>query len=295
MLRLALALALCAALATPAAAAELTGTLKKVRDSGTITLGVRESSIPFSYNDDAQRPVGYAVDICRKVVEAVKTATGRPDLKVEFIPANATNRIPLVTNGTMDLECASTSNLTERKRVVDFSLTHFVSNIKVLVKKDSPFRSLKDLDGRSIAVINGMTAIPMLQRYATDNKVDFKRVPGKDVAEAFLLFQQGRADAFVFDDILLAAMAANSGDPGAYRMLDDTLRSEPNALMLRREDAPFKQLVDDTIRGLIASGEMERLYGRWFQQPIPPRGTNLDFPMSKELKAAFEKPNDDGV
>jgi glutamate/aspartate transport system substrate-binding protein len=293
--RTAAALLACSLLAAPAGAAELTGTLKKVKESGTITLGVRESSVPFSYNDDSQKPVGYAVDICMKVVDAVKKATGRSDLKVEFIPANATNRIPLVTNGTMDLECASTSNLTERKRVVAFSLTHFVSNIKALVRKDSPYKSLKDLDGKSIAVINGMTAIPMLQKYAVDNKIDFKRVPGKDVAEAFLLFQQGRADAFVFDDILLASMVANASDPQSYRMLEDTLRSEPNALMFRKDDEPFKTLVDGTIKGLIASGETEKMYTRWFQQPIPPKGVNLNFPMSKELKAAFEKPNDDGV
>ena len=283
----------CAALA-PAQAAELTGTLKKIRDTGTITLGIRESSVPFSYYDDDRKPVGYAVDLCLKVVEAVKKEVGR-DVKVEFIPANSNNRIPLVTNGTMDLECASTSNLNERKRVVDFSLTHFVSNIKALVRKDTPYRSLKDLDGKTIAVITGMTAIPMLQKYAADSRVDFKRVQGKDLAEAFLLFQQGRADAFVFDDILLASMVANAPDPQAYRMLDDTLRSEPNALMLRRDDAPFKKVVDDTIRAMIASGELERLYGRWFTQPIPPKGVNLNFPMSKELKAAFEKPNDDGV
>ena len=295
MLRRTAAAALaCSLLAAPAGAAELTGTLQKVKESGTITLGVRESSVPFSYYDDARKPVGYAVDICLKVVDAVKKAVGR-DLKVEFIPANSNNRIPLVTNGTMDLECASTSNLNERKRVVGFSLTHFVSNIKVLVKKDSSFKTLKDLDGKSVAVITGMSTIPMLQKFAADNKVDFARVQGKDLAEAFLLFQQGRADAFVFDDILLASMVANASDPQSYRMLEDTLRSEPNALMFRKDDEPFKTLVDDTIKGLIASGEMEKMYTRWFQQPIPPKGVNLNFPMSKELKAAFEKPNDDGV
>ena len=295
MLRRTAAAALaCSLLAAPAGAAELTGTLQKVKESGTITLGVRESSVPFSYNDDSQKPVGYAVDICLKVVDAVKKAVGR-DLKVEFIPANSNNRIPLVTNGTMDLECASTSNLNERKRVVGFSLTHFVSNIKVLVKKDSSFKTLKDLDGKSVAVITGMSTIPMLQKFAADNKVDFARVQGKDLAEAFLLFQQGRADAFVFDDILLASMVANASDPQSYRMLEDTLRSEPNALMFRKDDEPFKTLVDGTIKGLIASGETEKMYTRWFQQPIPPKGVNLNFPMSKELKAAFEKPNDDGV
>lgn len=279
---------------TGAGAQDLTGTLKKIKDSGTITLGIRDSSIPFSYYDDDRKPIGYAVDICMKVVDALKQKLGR-DIKVEYIPANSNNRIPLMTNGTMDLECASTSNLTERKRVIDFSLTHFVSNIKALVRKDSPARTLKDLDGKTVAVIVGMTSIPMLQKYADDNKIRVNRVQGKDLAEAFLLFQQGRADAFVFDDVLLASMVANASDPQNYRMLDEALRSEPNALMFRKDDAPFKKVVDDTILGLIKSGELEKLYTQWFLKPIPPKNVNLNFPMSKELKAAFEKPNDDGV
>ena len=296
MLKRTLLLACAYAALAPAGARaqDLTGTLRKIKDKGTIALGIRDASVPFSYYDDDRKPVGYAVDICMKVVDALKTKLGR-DIKVEFIPANSNNRIPLVTNGTMDLECASTSNLNERKRVVDFSLTHFVSNIKALVRKDSPARSLKDLDGKTVAVIVGMTAIPMLQKYAEDNKISVNRVAGKDLAEAFLLFQQGRADAFVFDDVLLASMVANSPDPRNYRMLDGALRSEPNALMFRKDDAAFKKLVDDTILGMIKSGEMERLYTRWFLKPIPPKNVNLGFPMSKELKAAFEKPNDDGV
>lgn len=285
----------CAALAPAGAGAqELTGTLKKIKDKGTISLGIRDSSVPFSYYDDNRKPIGYAVDICMKVVDALKMQLGR-DIEVAYIPANSNNRIPLVTNGTMDLECASTSNLNERKRVVDFSLTHFVSNIKALVRKDSPIKSLKDLDGKTVAVIVGMTAIPMLQKYAADNHIDIKRVQGKDLAEAFLLFQQGRADAFVFDDVLLASMVANAADPQNYRMLDDTLRSEPNALMFRKDDTAFKKVVDDTILSMIKSGELEKLYTQWFLKPIPPKNVNLNFPMSKELKAAFEKPNDDGV
>ena len=289
------ALTIALLLTAAASAQDLGGTLKKVKDTGKITIGVRESSVPFSYNDADNRPVGYAVDICTKIVGAVRTKLGLADLKVEYIPANSNNRIPLVTNGTMDIECASTSNLVERQKVVAFSLTHFVSNIKALGRKDSPYRSLKDLNGKSVAVIQGMTSLPMLTKYATDNGVNFQRVQAKDVAEAFLLFQQGRADAFVFDDVLLASMAANSTTPNDYRMLDDTLRSEPNALMLRRDDEPFKAIVDDTIRSMIASGELEKLYARWFTQAIPPRGINLNFPISKELREAFERPNDKGV
>lgn len=287
--------ALSIAASLPASAQTQTGTLQKIKDSRKITLGVRESSVPFAYNGDDNRPVGYAVDICRKVVDAVKAKLGLADLKIEFIPANSNNRIPLITNGTMDLECASTSNLVERQKVVAFSLTHFVSNITGLVRKDSAIRSFADLEGKTVSLIKGMTSLPVFQKYVAEKKLNVRTVYGKDVAEAFLLFQQGRADMFIFDDVLLASSAANSTTPGEFRMLADALRSEPNALMLRKDDEPFKALVDDTIRSLIKSGELEKLYTRWFTQPIPPRGINLNFPISKELREAFDSPNDKGV
>lgn len=288
-------LALTLVLPTAATAQELTGTLQKIRESGKIALGVRESSVPFSYYDADQRSVGYAVDICSKVVEAVKARIGVADLQVEYVPANANNRIPLITNGTIDLECASTSNLNERKKIVDFSVTHFVSNIRALVRTDSPYKSLSELDRKRIAVIPGMTSLPMLIKYGQDHKVSFQQVPGKDVAEAFLLFQTGRADAFVFDDVLLASMAANSSSPKDFRMLDDALRSEPNALMMRKDDKPFKEVVDATMVGMIKNGELEAIYNKWFQQPIPPRGITLSFPMSRQLRDAFDNPNDEGI
>jgi glutamate/aspartate transport system substrate-binding protein len=288
-------LALSLVLPGAASGQDLAGTLKKIKDNGTIVLGVRESSVPFSYHDDDQKPIGYAVDICRRVVEAVKTRIGVSDLKVEYVPANANNRIPLMANGTIDLECASTSNLEERQKVVAFSITHFVSNIRAIVRKDAPYKTLKDLNGKAIAVIPGMTSLPLLLKYAVDNKVSFERIPGKDVAEAFLLFQTQRAEAFVFDDVLLASMVANSPTPHGYRMLDDTLRSEPNALMMRKDDGPFKELVDATMLTMIKSGELEALYSKWFMQPIPPHGINLNFPISKELRDALANPNDKGV
>lgn len=290
-----LVLACSLAIACSASAQALTGTLKKIKDTGSITLGVRESSIPMAYLDDKQQPVGYAVDICKKIVEAIKVQLAIPNLKVEYQPANSSNRIALVTNGTMDLECASTSNLVERQKLVAFSVTHFVSNIRAIVRADSPYTNLKSLNGKPIALITGMTAIPMLQKFATENQVNFERVYGKDVAESFLLFQTKRAEAFVFDDVLLASMAANTGDAKAFRILDDTLRSEPNALMFRKDDPAFKKVVDDTIVGLIKSGEIEKIYAKWFLQPIPPKNINLNFPISKELKEAFAKPNDSGI
>lgn len=288
--------AVCALAMTCSASAQvLTGTLKKIKETGAITLGVRESSIPMAYLDDKQQPVGYAVDICKKIVDVIKVQLAIPDLKVVYQPANSSNRIALVTNGTMDLECASTSNLVDRQKLVAFSVTHFVSNIRAMVRADSPYTTLSSLNGKPIALITGMTAIPMLQKYAADHKVAFDRAYGKDVAEAFLLFQTKRAEAFVFDDVLLASMAANTGDAKAFKILEDTLRSEPNALMLRKDDPAFKKLVDDTIVGLIKSGEIEKIYSKWFLHPIPPKNINLNFPMSKELKEAFERPNDAGV
>lgn len=183
----------------------------------------------------------------------------------------------------------------ERQKLVAFSVTHFVSNIRAIVRANSPYTNLASLNGKPIALITGMSAIAMLQKFATDNKVNFERIYGKDVAESFLLFQTGRAEAFVFDDVLLASMAANTGNARAFRILDDTLRSEPNALMLRKGDPEFKKIVDDTIVGLIKSGEMEKIYAKWFLQPIAPKNINLNFAMSSQLRQAFAKPDDSGI
>lgn len=279
----------------PAQSQDLTGTLKKIKDTGTITLGVRESSIPMSYLDDKQQPVGYAVDICSRIVDAIKTKLALPNLKVQHQTANSSNRIALVTNGTIDIECASTSNLIERQKLVAFSVTHFVSNIRAIVRENSPYTNLSSLNGKPVALITGMTAVPVLQKYANDHNVSFERVYGKDVSESFLLFQSERAEAFIYDDVLLASMAANTGNAKNFRFLGETLRSEPNALLFRKDDPAFKKIVDDTIIGLIKSKEMEKIYDKWFLSPIPPKNINLSFPMSKELKEAFARPNDNGI
>lgn len=289
-------LAACTVAMSFAALAQSDGeTLKKIKETGTITLGIREASIPFSYLDDKQQPIGYSVDICLKVVESVKKQLAMPAVKVEYQPVNSSNRVALIQNGRIDVECASSSNLVERQKLVAFSLTHFVSNVRAMVRADSAYTKLSGLSGKPIALITGMTAIPILQKYATDNNIAFERVFAKDVAEAFLLFQTKRAEAFVFDDVLLAAMAANTGDAKAFRILDDTLRSEPNALILRKDDPGFKKVVDDTILAMIKSGEMDKLYDKWFLKPIAPKNINLNFPMSKELKAALARPNDEGI
>ena len=287
--------AVVAILALPAYSQSLTGTLAKIRDTGTITIGHRESSIPFSYLDDKQQAVGYAMDICARVVDAVKAELKLPNLKVVLQPVTSANRIPLLQNGSIDLECGSTTNSVERQKQVAFGPTYFVINITAAVKASSPIKTLADLNGRTIASTAGTTAVPQLKRYEKTAGVDLKEIYGKDHAESFLLLVDDRVSAFVNDDVLLAGLIANARNPGDFRILGESLRTEPYSVMLRRDDAPFKALVDRTIGGLMKSGEIEKLYARWFLSPIPPRKVNLNFPVSPALREAFKNPNDQGV
>jgi glutamate/aspartate transport system substrate-binding protein len=278
-----------------AAAQELTGTLKKVRDAGAIVVGHRDSSIPFSYLDDRQAPIGYSVDLCLRVVDAVKDSLKMPGLKVQMQAVTSSNRIPLLQNGTVDLECGSTTNSVERQRQVAFGYTTFVTNVRVVVKRNSSIRSLADLNGRPVATTSGTTSVQLLRAHEKARGVDFREVYGKDHAESFLLLETDRAAAFVMDDILIAGLVANSRNPQDYRFLDEVLRTEPYGIMIRRDDPAFKKVVDDTLERLMKSGEVTRLYNRWFTQPIPPNGVNLAFPMSKELTEAIRSPNDRGI
>lgn len=280
---------------TGALAQDLNGTLKKVRDAGTIVVGHRDSSIPFSYLDERQAPVGYSVDLCLRVVDAVKEALRMPGLKVQMQTVTSSNRIPLLQNGTVDLECGSTTNSVERQRQVAFGLTTFVTNVRVVVKRNSPIRSLADLNGRPVATTSGTTSVQLLRAHEKARGIDFREVYGKDHAEAFLLLETDRAAAFVMDDILIAGLVASSRNPQDYRFLDEVLRTEPYGIMIRRDDPAFKKVVDDTLERLMKSGEVARLYARWFTQPIPPNGVNLAFPMSKELADAIRNPNDRGI
>jgi glutamate/aspartate transport system substrate-binding protein len=293
--RLLAALAALAFVAMPAVAEELAGTLKKIRETGAITIGHRESSIPFSYLDDAQRPVGYAMDLCRKVVEAVKAELGMPGLKVNLQPVTSANRIPLMQNGTVDLECGSTTNSLKRQEQVVFGPTYFVVNITAAVKADSGIRTLADLNGKTIATTSGTTSVPLLKQYEKTAAIDVKEIYGKDHAESFLLLANDRAAAFVMDDILLAGQIANSPTPAAYRIIPESLRQEPYSMMLRRDDPQFKALVDRAVGDVMRSGEIEQIYEKWFASPIPPRGTNLNFPMTPAIRDAFASPNDKGV
>ena len=284
-----------AGLAAGAVAQELTGTMKKIKELGAITVGHRESSIPFSYLDDKQQPIGYAMDLCMKIVDAVKAELKMPNLQVKLQPVTSSNRIPLLQNGTIDLECGSTTNSVQRQQQVAFGPTYFVINVTAAVKKSSAVNSLADLNGKTISTTSGTTSVPLLKAYEKTAHVDVREIYGKDHAESFLLMADDRAVAFVMDDILLAGQIANSRTPDAFRILGDSLRQEPYSMMLRKDDPQFKALVDRTVSGVMQSGEIDRLYSKWFTSPIPPKGINLNFPQTQPIKDAFRNPNDKGV
>jgi glutamate/aspartate transport system substrate-binding protein len=278
--------------ATPAFAAELTGTLKKVKESGTITMGIRESSYPLSYLDDKQQPIGYHIDICNKIVEAVKKEIKLPQLKVQHQPVTSQNRIPLVTNGTVDIECGSTTNNEARQKQVGFVVTAFVTNVRMAVKKKSGITSLSQLGGKPVATTTGTTSIQFMRAHEKAKGIDFREVYGKDHADSFLLLETDRAVAFVMDDNLLAGLIATSKSPKDYAIVGEVFNVEPIAIMIRKDDKALKKLADDTVKGLMKSGEVNKLYAKWFMSPIPPKNISMNFPMSETLKELIKKPSD---
>jgi glutamate/aspartate transport system substrate-binding protein len=278
-----------------ASAQELTGTLKKIKETGSITVGHRESSIPFSYLDDKQQPIGYSMELCMKVVDAVKADLKMPNLKINLQAVTSSNRIPLLQNGTIDMECGSTTNSVVRQQQVAFGPTYFVINVTAAVKKNSPVISLIDLANKPISTTSGTTAVPLLKAYEKTKSIDVKEIYGKDHAESFLLLADDRVAAFVMDDILLAGQIASAKNPADYRIIPESLRQEPYSMMLRKDDAQFKALVDKTIGAVMKSGEINKIYAKWFVSPIPPKNANLNFPMTQPIKDAFSNPNDKGV
>lgn len=290
--RAAFAATMTLALVAGANADDLTGTLKKVKDTGTITLGYRETSVPFSYLDGSQKPIGFSIDLCGKVVEAVKAKLGLPDLKVAYNPVNSATRLPLVANGTVDLECGSTANQLARQKQVAFSVSTFVAQFKWLTRTDSGIATPDDLKGKTVAVTAGTNTAQFLNKLNQEDGLKLTISQGKDHAESFLLVDTGRAEAFMEDDILLAGVKANAKDPSRFRILDKSYSADPYALMFRREDPAFKALVDETLIGLMTSGEFAKLYAKWFETPIPPKDLNLNFPMSDKLKELTKSPSD---
>ena len=274
--------------------AQSPSTLDKVKQAGTITLAYRESSIPFSYLDDKAQPVGFGHEICLKIVDEVKKATGRADMKVLLQAVTSANRIPLLQNGTIDIECGSTTNNSERGKQVQFATNYFYTGTKFLVKAGTPVKSLDDLKGKTIVSTTGTTNFKILRNLNEEKKLGMELLGAKDHAESALMVETGRASAFGMDDILLYGLRASSLNPASLTVVGEPIQVEPYAIMLRRDDPAFKKLVDDTLANLMKSGEFAKLYTKWFQSPIPPKGINLNAPMSQELidnmKVLSDKP-----
>jgi len=275
-------------------AEELTGTLKKIKDSGTITLGVRDSSIPFSYLDDKQSYQGYSIDLCMKAVSSIQKQLGLTSLNVKMNPVTSATRIPLMANGTVDLECGSTTNNVERQKQVAFAPTTFVTANRLLSKKASGISTLADMKGKPLVSTSGTSNLKQLTSLNSERNLDMNIMTAKDHAEAFLMVETGRAVAFGMDDILLASLSASSKSPADYTISAEALSVEPYGIMMRRDDPAFKKAVDTAIENVFKSGEINRIYAKWFQSPIPPKGINLNIPMSASLKAVIAKPTDSG-
>jgi glutamate/aspartate transport system substrate-binding protein len=260
-------------------------TLQKISATGRITLAYRESSVPFSYLNGPHQPIGFGVDIYTHVIAAVKRATGRSELDVRWQAVTSQNRIPLVANGTVDLECGSTSNTIARARSVAFAVNYFYTGPRLLVKRGSGVRDFTDLGGKTVAVTTGTTTFKLLRKFDLERSFGMQLLGGKDHADSFLLVDAGRAVAFAMDDILLFGQILNAKHPGQWEVVGEPLQVEPYACMLRKDDAAFKRVVDQVIISLMQSGEFERIYAKWFLSPIPPRGRSLNLAMSRELRA----------
>jgi glutamate/aspartate transport system substrate-binding protein len=272
------------AFAIPATQAQTAPTLDKVKGSGSITVAYREASMPFSYLDDKAQPTGFGWEICGKVVDEVRKATGRNDLKVQTQAVTSANRIPLLQNGTIDIECGSTTNNGERQKQVAFATNYFYTGTRFLVKAGTSVKSLDDLKGKTIVSTTGTTNFKILRNLNAEKKLGMDLLGAKDHAESALMVESGRALAFGMDDILLYGLRASSQNPQSLAVVGEAIQVEPYAIMLRKDDPSFKKLVDGTIAGLVKSGEFEKLYKKWFESPIPPKGINLNAPMSQELR-----------
>jgi glutamate/aspartate transport system substrate-binding protein len=281
-------------LSMPAYAQELTGTLKKIKDTGAITLGHRESSVPFSYYDDNQHVIGYAMDLCYRIVDAVKADLKMDKLEVNLNPVTSATRIPLIANGTVDLECGSTTNNLEREKQVSFTITHFVTANRFVSKKSSNLKTVDDLKSNTIVSTSGTTNIKQINEIGAQRHLDLNIIAAKDHAEAFLMVETDRAAAFVMDDILLYSLVATSKSPDDYVISPDALSVEPYGIMLRREDPAFKKVVDDEMMTTYKSGAINAIYEKWFLKAIPPKGIILNVPMSAVFKKVVANPTDTG-
>lgn len=287
-------IALVSSLNAPAMAQQPSGTLEKIKDSGSITIGHRESSVPFSYYDDNQQVIGYAMDLCYRIVDAVKTELKMNALEVKLNPVTSATRIPLIANGTIDLECGSTTNNLEREKQVAFTITHFITANRFVSKKSANLKTVDDLKGKTIVSTSGTTNIKQITEIGSQRNLDLNIIAAKDHAEAFLMVETERAAAFVMDDILLYSLVAASKSPGEYVISADALSVEPYGIMLRRDDPAFKKVVDAEMIATYKSGAINGIYEKWFLKPIPPKGINLDVPMSASFKKVIADPTDTG-
>ena len=287
------ATALC--LAGQAAIAEqLTGTLEKIRSTGVITIGHRESSIPFSYYDKNEKVVGYGMDLCNVVADAVKARLGLAKLEVKLVPITPSLRIPTILSGKIDLACETMTNNLERQKVVAFSSTFFVAANRFVSKVDANLRTLDDLKGRTVVSTIGSTNLKQITELNAERNLGLTIVAAKDNFEAFRMLESNRAVAHVMDDILLYGTVANSAAPADYVVSDEALSVEPYGIMLPPDDPAFKKVVDDALAAIYRNGDINKIYAKWFLNPIPPNGVNLNVPMSAALKRVIENPTDSG-
>ncbi|MDM0037739.1 amino acid ABC transporter substrate-binding protein [Variovorax sp. J22G21] len=291
-----MAVGLVAAVACSATLAQ-SDTLSKIKASGTVQIGGRDSQVPFSYKPGGGGdPVGFTNDICMKIVDAIKAKLGMPELKVNYTILTSTNRIPLLTNGTVDLDCATTTNTVQRQQQVAFAPSHFVTNITAAVKKSSGINTLAELNGKKVSTVSGSTGVQLLRGYRKSGNIEVEELAAKDTADGFLLLASDRTVAYILDDVQLAGLIATSPTPGDFKILTtESLRQEPYGIMYRKEDPQFKELVDKTVTDLMKSGAINQIYAKWFTKPIPPTNANLNFPMTEPVKEIYKNPNNKGV
>ena len=271
---------------------QASGTLDKIKSSGTITLGVRESSGALGFTLGDGKYVGFHTEMAERISGDLRKKLGLSSLTVKFQPVTSQNRIPLVENGTVDLECGSTTNNAARQKQVSFAVTTYVEEVRIAVKANSGITSISQLNGKKVATTTGTTSVQLLRKHERANGVNFEEVFGKDHADSFLLLESGRADAFVMDGQILAGNIAKAKNPKDFRIVGEVLNVEPIACMLRRDDPAFKTAVDDSIKGMIKSGDLAKLYDKWFMQPIPPANVTLNLPLPVSTKQAWANPND---
>jgi glutamate/aspartate transport system substrate-binding protein len=281
-----------ALLAIGVAHAQATDTLKKIKDTSSVTMGVRESSGALAYTLGDGKYTGFHYDVCQHVLADIQKQLGVAKLDIKYQPVTSQNRIPLVQNGTVDLECGSTTNNATRQKDVAFAPTLYVEEVRIAVKANSGITSIANLTGKTVATTTGTTSVQLLRKHERANNVDIKELMGKDHSDSFLLLESGRADAFVMDGQILAGLIAKSKAPAEYKIVGEVISVEPIGIMMRKDDAPFKKAVDDSVKALIKSGEVAKLYDKWFMQPIPPTNTKLNMPASEATKAAWATPSD---